>query len=300
MGLVHVGGRGVCLEAPPYGLWVRTNPRLVREPRLLKAEAERAERYLAGEGAKGNHCGGSAPRLAAKVPSRREVPAVEGAILFSQSRGGWNSHAGVRVLRWGPTLGPCLVHLKAKAKEFHMTLPHHRLLSAVALLLAVSGCATAPHSRADKDELKASAEEALVTMSRDDPSLSPFLHDAHGYVVFPKVGKGGYIVGGSYGRGVVYEAGTSLGYADITQATVGLQIGGETFMEVLAFESERDERRFQSGKLAFSANVSAVVLKTGAAASARYTDGVAVFVKPIGGAMLEASIGGQQFTYQPE
>lgn len=181
-----------------------------------------------------------------------------------------------------------------------MTLLLHRSPAALALLFLICGCATAPRSRADKDELKASAEEALVTMSRDDPSLSAFLHDAHGYVVFPKVGKGGYIVGGSYGRGVVYESGTSLGYADITQATVGLQIGGETFMEVLAFESESDERRFESGKLAFSANVTAVLLKTGAAASARYTDGVAVFVKPIGGAMLEASIGGQQFTYQPE
>jgi lipid-binding SYLF domain-containing protein len=176
----------------------------------------------------------------------------------------------------------------------------HSTIAVLALFLALAGCATAPRTRADRDELKASAEDALGKMSAADESLGSFLRGAHGYVIFPKVGKGAYIVGGSYGRGVVYEAGSTVGYADITQATLGFQFGGEAFMEILAFESARDLQRFQSGKLAFSANVSAVILKTGAASSARYTDGVAVFVKPIGGAMVEASFGGQQFTYQPE
>jgi lipid-binding SYLF domain-containing protein len=172
-------------------------------------------------------------------------------------------------------------------------------MSLLSALVTLSGCATAPKTEAKRDELKTNANDALAEMRSGDASLHGFLGKSHAYAVFPHVGKGGAIVGGSYGRGIVYEKGMPIGYADISQATVGLQLGGQTFMELLAFESAKDLHRFTSGKLAFSANLSAVVLKTGAAESARYTDGVAVFVKPIGGAMVEASIGGQQFTFEP-
>lgn len=172
-------------------------------------------------------------------------------------------------------------------------------MSLLTAIVALAGCATAPKTEAKRDDLTASAANAVQSMNSDDASLHRFVSHAHGYVVFPDVGKGGVIVGGSYGRGVVYEKGVKVGYADITQATVGLQVGGQSFMELLAFESAADLHRFTSGKLAFSANLSAVILKTGAAESAKYTDGVAVFVKPMGGAMVEASVGGQQFTFQP-
>jgi len=177
-----------------------------------------------------------------------------------------------------------------------------RIVPALVLFLASlwAGCATAPSTPREREDLKESASRALRDMETQDPSLSRFLAESYGYVVFPRVGKGGYFVGGGYGRGIVYRQGTPIGYADITQATVGLQFGGEAYLEVLAFQGAGDLDRFTAGQLSLTANVSAVILKTGAAAAARYTDGVAVFVKPIGGAMVEASVGGQQFTYQPE
>ena len=171
-------------------------------------------------------------------------------------------------------------------------------MSLLSALLALSGCATKPKTEAKREDLKESATKALAEMKSDDPSLNAFLSSSHGYVIFPHVGKAGAIVGGSYGRGIVYEKGAPIGYADISQATVGLQAGGQTFMELLAFESAKDLERFTTGKLAFAANVSAVILKSGAAEAAKYSDGVAVFVKPIGGAMVEASIGGQRFTFE--
>ncbi len=170
----------------------------------------------------------------------------------------------------------------------------------LAALLALAGCATAPSTPAARQDLKAEASGALKEMRAADPSLGAFLSRSYGYVVFPHVGKGGYIVGGGYGRGIVYRQGAPIGFADITQASVGLQIGGQSYMEVLVFESERDLERFTAGRLALTANLSAVILKTGAAEQTRFTDGVAVFVKPIGGAMVEASVGGQQYSYQPE
>jgi lipid-binding SYLF domain-containing protein len=181
-----------------------------------------------------------------------------------------------------------------------MTSTRHTLLAAAALLLSLAACATAPSSQSDRQDLKAEAAEALKRLEAENAGLTGFLQGSTGYVVFPKVGKGAYIVGGSYGRGVVYEGGAPVGYADITQATIGLQLGGAAVMELISFESPGDLQRFKSGKLAFSGNLGAVILKTGVAQSFRYTDGVAVFVKPLGGAMVEAAVGGQQFTYQPE
>jgi lipid-binding SYLF domain-containing protein len=177
------------------------------------------------------------------------------------------------------------------------------LLTAVALALIATwlpGCATAPRTQADRQDLKAASLNALEEMKAQDPSLRAFLDRSFGYVVFPRIGKGGYIFGGGYGRGIVYRRGAPIGYADLTQATVGLQFGGQAYMELLAFETAVDLDRFTAGKLTLTANASAVILKTGAAGSARYAEGVAVLVKPIGGAMVEAAVGGQQYSYVPE
>ncbi len=171
---------------------------------------------------------------------------------------------------------------------------------ALALAAALPGCATAPATASERESLKEKATGALKEMQAADPSLGPFLQRSAGYAVFPRVGKGGYIVGGGYGRGIVYRGGAPIGYADITSATVGLQIGGQSFMEILAFETAKDLERFTEGKTDLTANLSAVILKTGAAESTGYKDGVVAFVRPIGGAMVEASVGGQQFSYRPE
>jgi lipid-binding SYLF domain-containing protein len=173
-------------------------------------------------------------------------------------------------------------------------------VSLLSLLAALAGCATAPKTASGRDDLKEAARDALQEMEVHDPSLGGFLAGSSGYVVFPRIGKGGYIFGGGYGRGIVYRHGVPIGYTDITQATVGLQLGGQAFMEVLAFESAGDLDRFTAGKLALTANASAVILESGAAGSTRYDGGVAIFLKPIGGAMVEASVGGQRYSYQAQ
>lgn len=170
---------------------------------------------------------------------------------------------------------------------------------AVVVAIGLLGCATAPSTQAKREDLREEAIAALAQMRATDPGLEHhFLSSCYGYAVFPHIGKGGYVVGGSYGRGIVYRHGVATGYADISKASIGFQFGGQSYMEILAFENQGDYDRFTAGKMAFTADVSAVILKSGAAQSAKYTSGVAVFVKPIAGAMVEASLGGQQFTYQ--
>jgi lipid-binding SYLF domain-containing protein len=175
---------------------------------------------------------------------------------------------------------------------------------AAILLTLVAGvlisCSTAPSTPGDRDVLLQQATTTMSEMSREDPGLDELTKKGYGYALFPEVAKGGLIFGGGYGRGVVYEQGQHIGYADLSQASFGLQVGGQTYSELIVFENKAALERLKQGRLELAADASAVILKTGAAASARFFDGFAVFVKPIGGAMAEASVGGQQVTYVPK
>jgi hypothetical protein len=107
------------------------------------------------------------------------------------------------------------------------------------------------------------------------------------------------VLGGAYGKGEVFERGKLIGYAAVAQLTIGVQLGGDTFVEVVAFQNKQALDRFKQGKTAFAANASAVLIKAGASGSAGYAKGVAVFVHSEGGMMLEAAIGGQHFFFRP-
>jgi lipid-binding SYLF domain-containing protein len=169
----------------------------------------------------------------------------------------------------------------------------------VTLLVGLlSSCATAPASREDKTALVAEANTRLQQMRAADPTLGALIQRGYGYALFPDVGKAGLGVGGAYGRGVVYAQGQHIGYSDLTQGTVGLQVGGQSFSELLVFETKSALDRFRAGGIGFAADASAVVLKSGVATNVPFVDGVAVVVHPIGGVMVEAAVGGQQFTYQ--
>lgn len=168
------------------------------------------------------------------------------------------------------------------------------------LLLALSfGCSTSSRE-SRQDELSSAVEVARKRVLARDPSLKARLEAAHGYAIFPSVGKGGVIVGGAYGRGEVFENGVLVGWADILQPTVGAQLGGQTYTELIVFQDERAMENFKIGKLKIPANVSAVALASGAAASATFSNGVIVFVEPREGLALEAAVGGQSFSFLPK
>ena len=178
-----------------------------------------------------------------------------------------------------------------------------RLTTGLALVVTIvvgllASCATAPASREDKAALVTEATARWQQMRTADPALGALVQRGQGYALFPDVGKAGLGVGGAYGRGVVYERGQHIGYSDLTQGTVGVQVGGQSFSELLVFEHKAALDRFKAGQFGFAAGASAVVLKSGVATNPNFVDGVAVIVQPVGGVMVEAAIGGQQFTYQ--
>jgi lipid-binding SYLF domain-containing protein len=165
-------------------------------------------------------------------------------------------------------------------------------------LLAL-GCATEPATDTGRANLDNSIDRVMKKTADQDSSLNDFLGKSYAYVVFPTVGKGGVIVGGSYGHGEVFMGGKMIGYADISQITAGAQVGGEAFTEIIAFQNADALQRFKDNKLSLETTASAVLLKSGAATSSTYKDGFVVFTQPREGAMAEAVVGGQSFTFQP-
>ncbi len=153
--------------------------------------------------------------------------------------------------------------------------------------------------RGTESTLVQRTKEAIAEFKETDPTLARFFNNAYGYVVFPKVTKGAVGIGGAGGHGVVFEKGKAIGYSQLRQVTIGLQLGGQAYSEVIFLEKPIDLDRFARNEMHFSAQASAVAAADGAAANADYAEGVAVFTTGQSGLMFEASIGGQRFTYEP-
>ena len=146
-----------------------------------------------------------------------------------------------------------------------------------------------------------------------------FFDTAYGYAVFPSIGKGGVGVGAAHGNGRVYQKGRYVGDTSMTQLSVGLQLGGQAFSQIIFFQDERAFKDFTSGNFEFGAEASAVAITAGANAKANttgtsagasgnknnaktvgaYNKGMATFTVAKGGLMFEASLGGQKFNYKP-
>jgi lipid-binding SYLF domain-containing protein len=151
---------------------------------------------------------------------------------------------------------------------------------------------------ADQKKIINDAERAKQTLIEKDPEVRNLLNNSVGYAIFPNVGKGAYIVGGASGNGAVYQNDELIGMADLKQLDVGLQLGGQAFIQVLLFRTQAALDRFKEGKFKLSGNASAVALDKGRAESIEFRDGVGVITMPKAGAMIEVSVGGQKFNFE--
>ncbi len=173
-----------------------------------------------------------------------------------------------------------------------------RLILGLAFLLVVgAACSTAPKTTQSRAVLSAQVEEVITEMIKKDPGIEKFFDDSYAYAVFPQAAKGAWIVGGAGGKGLVFVDRELYAYSRLSQATLGFSFGGQYFREVIFFRDRQDLARFATGKFAFSAQISAVAIKAGAAAKADYEDGMAVFVMADKGLMVDASLGGQKFSF---
>ena len=172
-------------------------------------------------------------------------------------------------------------------------------VAALGCAAAFTACHTAPTSEKGKSEIVEKSNAAVERAKMHDMDFKNMCADSVGYAVFPKVTKGAVGVGGAYGKGVLYEDGRAVGYCDLSQGSVGAQLGGQTYTEIICFQDREALNKFKQGKFAFDAQASAVAVNAGASKNAAYREGVAVYTTNEEGLMAEASIGGQKFTYEP-
>ena len=151
----------------------------------------------------------------------------------------------------------------------------------------------------EKQEWQA-AEKTIRDFKIKDPSIKRFFDNAYGYAVFPTVGTGAFIIGGAHGTGLVYEKGKIVGRSSLSQGTVGLQAGGQAYSEIIFFKDKAALDALKKRKLKLAAKASAVAATAGAAATADYSQGVAIFTTSKGGLMLQAAVGGQEITFEPK
>lgn len=168
----------------------------------------------------------------------------------------------------------------------------------------------------------ADSDAETIESFRQAGESGDFFDSSYGYAIFPTIGKGGFGIGGAHGSGSVYALGKKVGTSKMTQLTLGFQLGGQAFSQVIFFEDEQALKSFTSGNFEFSAQATAVALTAGVSAEANtgggassgvsggrndastanltgYRKGMAIFTIAKGGLMYEASLGGQKYNYKP-
>jgi lipid-binding SYLF domain-containing protein len=172
-----------------------------------------------------------------------------------------------------------------------------RYVTMGATIMMASALATPAQAQTESKVLE--VQEVIATIVEKDPGTQEWFDASYGYVVLPNVGKGGLGIGAAHGNGLVYKGGTLVGKSELKAVTVGLQAGGQSFVEVIFFKDKTAFDDFTRGNFEFAAQVSAVALTAGASADLAYNGGVAVMTMTKTGLMYEASVGGQKFKYEP-
>lgn len=149
----------------------------------------------------------------------------------------------------------------------------------------------------EKARLVDDAKRAKDAFIQNNPKVAELFDNSAGYVIFPNVGKGAYILGGAAGNGVLFEDGDVQGFAELRQIDVGLQIGGQAYRQAIIFQTQSELNQFKEGNYSLSGNASAVIIEKGKAKNVEFNNGRAILTMPKAGAMVEISVGGQKFDY---
>jgi len=171
------------------------------------------------------------------------------------------------------------------------------ILAPIVLLAACA--ASAPATREEAIELDNACWDAIRRFKQAAPGLNDRFAESAGWAIFPRIDKGAVGIGGAFGRGMAYDrTGRILGFVSLSRASIGFQLGGQSYAELVLFKTRPALRRLTAGDFQLSAETSAVVLKDGAALSATFTDGIMVVTMDERGVMYEASVGGQKLDFE--
>lgn len=155
---------------------------------------------------------------------------------------------------------------------------------------------------------------------RQIPQVAPYFDSAYGYAVWRTIGRAGIGIGGATGLGQVYRNGMVTGFSRLIDISIGFQLGGQAYRQIIFFENESAYNRFTQGNFEFDAQASAVAVTASAqassgtqgsqatagatgtgtaAASGGYQAGMRIFTMATGGLMYQATIAGQKYNFTP-
>lgn len=156
--------------------------------------------------------------------------------------------------------------------------------------------------------------------------VNEYFENAYGWASFPKVGKFAFMVGIGGAGGEVFVKKPdgeveNVGKSTLVLASGGWSLGLTIFSEIIFFENKEAFDRFTNGNFEFQAGAKVHCLTAGADSAARttgsgettavagseggkstggYHDGMATFVLPKMGAMIDVSAEGQKFSFSPK
>lgn len=183
-------------------------------------------------------------------------------------------------------------------------------------LLAVTLLATSPMALPqDVQDFSPTIEQF-----RQIPQVASYFDSAYGYAVWRTIGRGGIGIGGATGRGQVYVGGQVTGLSRLIDISIGFQLGGQAYRQIIFFQNEAAYTAFTQGNFEFDAAASAVAVTAGAqassgtagsqasagasgtgqaAAAGAYQMGMRIFTIATGGLMYQATIAGQKYSFTP-
>jgi lipid-binding SYLF domain-containing protein len=179
-----------------------------------------------------------------------------------------------------------------------MTLAMRQTLSHAARIAAAAVLFSSVAFAADQKEMVKEAKETVDAFKEKDKELKKHLDGSVAYAVLPRVQKGGFLVAGGGGEGVLFEKGVAVGKIKMSQVTFGAQVGGQSFSELIIFKTADALKEFKDKETELEAGgTSAVAGNTGTTKNLEYKKGVAIVTMVRGGMMAEASVGGQKFEF---
>jgi lipid-binding SYLF domain-containing protein len=174
------------------------------------------------------------------------------------------------------------------------------LLLGAGALAGATALRSSPANAATAHEITTDANHALRLLYRTQLKARDLGKHAVAILVFPKIIKGGVIIGGQSGDGALLVRGRAESFFNISAASFGLQLGGQRFSYALFFMNEKAlEYLRHSDGWAIGTGPSVVVMDSGAAASVTSSTMTQdVYAFPFGqkGLMAGISIEGSKIT----
>ena len=173
-------------------------------------------------------------------------------------------------------------------------------LGALALFTILSGCAVSQNGSTSQAALVAEARQAAHQLIAENPAAAVVNHRAVAVLVFPSVIKGGFLIGGQSGNGVLFVHGRAVGIYNTSAASYGLQAGIQNYGYALFFMNHQALAYLdKSGGFELGLGPSVVVADQGFAknyTSTTLTQDVYAFVFDQKGVMAGLGVTGSKIT----